>query len=219
MIKLVVNNDSKDPSEEPEELDKKLTFIDPLSQDSFFADFQRFSPKLFVFRAKDHKHELSCEMVLELKETLVPLENEESYFAPLIACNLPDINVQKFQARIGNDEYLQGILMFLFQLKILEQLFLFCEEKDAINLTMTIRHNNVDYLEIYRQFFISEEQVETPKGMQTQIVIPMTIEFYDHLLDFIDEIEKDFYQVLWHDQRTNSVIRQYLKYHASVSDE
>lgn len=100
--------------------------------------------------------------------------------------------------------------MYRFQLKILDQILLFCDEKDAVNLTLSISDSDLDYLEIYRRFFTSEEKVITARGEQTQIVIPTDIETYDGVLDFIDEIDKSFRQSLWHGQKINPAFRKYL---------
>src|ERR1700733_12476262 len=131
MLKLIINNSD---IVHRDESDAKQTAPDPSLQDSFLADFQEFSPNLYVLIAKDSGHELTCQMTLELKESFVYLDEErkEGYLVPVMACCFPSLDVQKFSEKVGWDNYLQGILMFQFQLKILEQLFLFCEEKDAV---------------------------------------------------------------------------------------
>jgi hypothetical protein len=114
------------------------------------------------------------------------------------------------QGKVMENHYLQGIIMYQFQLRILEQLLLFCEGQDAANLTINIHDNDIDYLEIYRRFFVSEEKVITARGEQTQIVIPTDIETYDGVLDFMDEIYRNFRQSLWREQRTNPAFQKYL---------
>jgi hypothetical protein len=101
--------------------------------------------------------------------------------------------------------------MFQFQLRILEQLLLFCDDKDAANLTLAIHDTDLDYLEIYRRFVISYEEVAKAREEQTEIVISTDIETYDEVLDFIDEVDKDLRQSLWRNQKTNPAFREYLK--------
>lgn len=195
-------------------LETKLATLKSSPQHSFLYDFQEFSPNLYVFRAKDLYHELACEMTLERQESFAysdEASEEEDYLIPIMSCNFPSINVQRFNEKVCWDQYLQGILMFQFQLKILEQLFLFCEDKDAVNLILTFNDADLDYLEVYRRFFISEEQVMTARGEQTEIVIPTDVETYDELVDFMDKVDRDFRRTLWRDQKVNSAFREYLK--------
>ncbi len=150
-------------------------------------------------RATEIYHELTLEMILELKERFVYSKGEaeeEVYLAPIIACALPRIDVQKLNEKACKDECLQEILMIQFQLKVLEQLFLFCEEKAAVNLILTMSDSNLDYLEMYRDFFISEEQVITARGEHTEVVIPTDVETYNKVIDFMDEVDKYVCQTL-----------------------
>jgi hypothetical protein len=187
------------------------------TNNSFMFHFQAFSPDLYAFRGEDGGHELLCEMTLELKETFVSFEEEEEgegYLAPVVTCHFPSISVQKFNAKVGFDAYLQGVVMFQFQLKILEQLLLFCEEKDAATLALTINDTNLDYLDIYSRFIVSARKVATARGEQTEIVIPADVETYDEVVDFMDEVEKKFRKTLWREQTSNLVFREYLKGYA-----
>jgi hypothetical protein len=183
-------------------------------------DFQEFSPNLYIFRAEDCGHELLCEMTLELKETFVNFEDEGEevgYLAAVVTCNFPSISVQKFNAKVGFDAYLQGVVMFQFQLKILEQLLLFCEEKDATTLVLTINDANLDYLDIYSRFIASARKVTTTKGEETEIIISTDVEIYDNIIDFMDKIEKSFRKTLWREQTVNLAFREYLKEYALSS--
>jgi hypothetical protein len=133
---------------------------------------------------------------------------------PVITCDFPHIDVQKLQEKVLGDQYLQGILMFQFQLRILEQLFLFCEGKDAVNLILTIHDADLDYLEIYRRFVISEEEIITERGEQTEIVISTDIETYDEVLDFMDRVDRDLRRTLWRGQKVNPAFQKYLIDHS-----
>jgi len=94
-----------------------------------------------------------------------------------------------------------------------EQLFLFCEEKDAANLTLTFNEADIDNLEIYRRFFIFEEQIIAARSVQTKIVIPTDVETFDAVIDFMDDLDADLRQTLWRDQKINSTFRKYLVDH------
>lgn len=186
----------------------------PSLSDSFICDFQEFSPHLHAFRVKDRTHELDCELILEVKKSFVSLEEEgekDSYLVPVVTCNFPTINLQRFNEKTGFDTYFQRLVMAQFQLTILEQLLLFCEQKDAANLALTINDDNRDYLEIYSRFFDSARQVTTEKGEQTEIMIPTDANTYDRVIDFIDKIDREFRCALWRMQSCNPALREYLK--------
>lgn len=217
MLKRVVHNiRSFDRDVLPQELDINSAPLTSSPPGSFLVDFQEFSSNLYVLRAKDLDHALTLEMILERKESFVSSKGEteeEACLAPIISCTLPRLDVQKFNEKACWNEVLQEILMIQFQLKVLEQLFLFCEEKDAVNLILAMHDSNLDYLEMYRDFFISEEQVITARGEHTEVVIPIDVETYNKVIDFMDEVDKYFRQTLWREQKANPVFQEYLRMH------
>lgn len=201
----------------PQGLEEKLVAL----SDSFLVHIQEFSPHLHTFMAKDYTHELLCKMTLEVKEVLVFREEEGAgYLAPVVACSLPAITLQKLNEKTGFDSYLQELLMGQFQLKILEQLLLFCEQQDAVNLMLTLNDTvndaDLNYLKFYRRFLVSEEQVTTSRGEETQIAIPTDMDTYDNVIDFMDKIDREFRCALWRGQSVNTAFRDYLKLNACV---
>lgn len=183
------------------------------SQHSFLWDFQEISSGIYIVRFQDTFHELSCEFALELKESFVPSEGETegSFIQPVLVGNFPSIDIQRFQQKILWDEYLQGMILIQFQLKILEKLLLFCENKQASYLLLTFNEANKDYLEIYQCFIISEEEILSTDGEQTEITIPSDVSAYDNLIDLIEEVDHKFRKTLWREQRVNPIYRHYLK--------
>lgn len=217
MLKLIINNSNTFHRDAlSKEIKIKQTVPNLSSQNSFLFDFQETSENLYAFRAQDLDHELSIEMNLERKErfSCSGEGKEEDYLVPVITCDFPHIDVQKLQEKVLGDQYLQGILMFQFQLRILEQLFLFCERKDAVNLILTIHDTDLDYLEIYRRFVFSEEEIITERGEQTEICISTDIETYDEVLDFMDRVDRNLRQTLWRGQKTNPAFQKYLIDHS-----
>lgn len=191
--------------------------------DSFLVDIQEFSPNLHIFIAKDYTHELLFKMTLEVKEIFVSLEEDSEgggYFAPVVACSFPSISLQKLNEKTSFDGYLQELLMGQFQLKILDCLLLFCEQEDAANLILTLNDTindaDLDYLKFYRRFLVSEEQVITSRGEETQIVIPTDVGTYDNVIDFIYKIDREFRCALWRGQSVNTAFRDYLKSNACL---
>jgi hypothetical protein len=219
MLKLVVNNISSlynNPLSQGSET--KPTPIISQPQNKFLVDIQAFSQNLYILRAQDFEHELKCEMTLELKENFNlldgVLEEEKKYLVPILTFNFPSIDVRRFNEKVCWDVYLQVILITQFQLKILKHLFIFCEKKDVVNLILTIDEADLDYLEIYRSFSISEEKIITARGEKTKVVIQTDVQTYDEVIDFMDEVEEDLYKTLWRDQKVNPAFRKYLIDHA-----
>jgi hypothetical protein len=203
----------------PQGLEEKLATL----SDSFLVHIQEFSPNLHVFMAKDYTHELLCRMTLEVKEVFVSVgEDGEGggHLAPVVACSFPSISLQKLNEKTSFDGYLQELLMGQFQLKILECLLLFCEQEGAANLILTLNDTVIDadpdYLKFYRRFLVSEEQVTTSRGEETQIMIPTDADTYDNVIDFMDKIDREFRCALWRGQSINSAFREYLKSNACL---
>lgn len=218
MLKLVVNNISSlysNPLSQGTETKPSPLISDP--QNKFLVDIQAFSQNLYILRAQDFEHDLKCEMTLELKEGFNLLDGEleeEKQLVPFLTCNFPSIDVQRFNEKVCWDVYLQVILVTQFQLKVLKHLFIFCEKKDVVNLILTIDEADLDYLEIYRSFSISEEKIITARGEKTKVVIQTDVQTYDEVIDFMDKVEKDLYRALWRDQKINPAFRKYLIDHA-----
>jgi hypothetical protein len=183
-------------------------------QQTFFFDFQEITPGFNVARFQNPFHELACEFILELKEIFLPSEDEEkeSFLQPVLVCDFPSIDTRRFLQKVLWDEYLQGMILIQFQLKILEQILLFGEDKCSSLLFLTFNEANQDYLEIYERFIISEGQF----GENIEIAISTDASVYDDLVDFMEEVNHKFRQTLWSEQRTNLIYRQYLKSEAFI---
>jgi hypothetical protein len=136
---------------------------------------------------------------------------EDGTLEVVIAANFPAIDLQGLNQIIHGNEYLQGMILIKFQLKILEQLLLFAENKDAGYLFLNFNEANLDYVEIYQRFIISQESILSARGEQIEIVMPTDVGTYDELIEFMDELEQDFQQNLWRAQKSDPIIRQYLK--------
>lgn len=211
MLKLVINNTH--PLYDRKVSDVPLT---PPPKNPFLFNFQQTSHNLYSFSAFDSDHSLACKIDVELKESYVnSQEGEEgNYLVPVAFCNFPNIDMRQLAEKVGWDEYLQASIMVQFQLEILEQLLLFCGEKGAAHLVLTINEANYDDLEIYRHFAFSEVQVITAEGEQTEIAISSAAETFDEVIEFTDKFDADFWKDLWHDQKNNPLFRKYLIDHS-----
>jgi hypothetical protein len=214
MLKLVINNTQPSCGKVPFHGNeaKAAPLTSPL-QNSLLVDFSQLCHNLYAFNLYDFEHKLDCKMNVDIRESYVSPQGqqaEEEYLVPKAFCNFPHIDVRRLAEKVSWDEYLQGAIMVQFQLKILEQLLLCCDEKDATHVVLTISNNDYEDLEVYRHFAISEEQVNTEAGNQTEIVISTDIETYDEIVDFMDAFDADFQKTLWRNQKSNLAFRKYL---------
>jgi len=208
MLKLVINNT------QPQSKQPFLQSGEGVgAKNSFFVNFRPLSQSLYAVSAYDLGHGLACEMNIEIKESYVySQENGEdcNYLVPMALCNFPSIDTQRLNEKVCWDEYLQGSLMIQFQLKILEQILLFCEGKEATHLTLTLNAHNDDYLEVYRPFALSKEHITTTKDDQIEILMSTDTQTYDNVVDSIEEFDSDFQKTLWRHQKTNPIMRRYI---------
>jgi hypothetical protein len=162
-------------------------------------------PYLYEMLVHDPSHYLKCDLILEVEEAL-----EESEAGSVI-CHFPTISDEALNDFVEEDETLYGMLMIQFQIQVLEQLLLFCATHYASELVIFADDDQADTLGIYQDFLTYKDQTLTHKGEKTEMVIPADRETFDAWVDFMDEINRKFQQSLWHDQKTNPVIRKYLK--------
>lgn len=214
MLELIHNVHQVTQQDVPETYKEEHVPVTGLSSATVLSHYQEISPNLYIFRFHDAHHELSCSLTLEMKNNFAVSEKTgiEDYLVPIFTGEFPTIDTLRLQRKVPWDDYLHVILMIRFHLKILEQLLLFCEEKNAIRLFLSFEEVNLDYMEVFRHFFSVETQVLTPRGKQTEIVIFIADGIYDKLLNFMNRLSHDFYQNLWRDQKVNPAYRQYLKY-------
>lgn len=178
------------------------------------VDIKEITTELYTANFYDMLHALNCEIILEKRSRFAHIDDhyeEGKSIETFLVCNFPQIDTQRLGSLICCDEYLQAMLIIQFQLNILEQMLLFCEEQGATYLTLNFNDSSLDYLEIYQNFIISQEEIITSQGEQTEIVIPSDVCTYDDLLDFMDNVKHEFLQTLWRDQKVNGAYRTYLK--------
>ncbi len=209
-LKLVVSNSTP--------VQKK-----PLSQTrdpntGFATEIQEKAHSRYVLVAYDPFHRLDCEIALEIRDNEDILEiydygeDEEQLEPRAVVCHFPNILAEELNEFVEGDETLYGMIIVQFQMKLLEQLLLFCSDHDAsILLVHTDNTAEGHALEIYRSAAIYEDKIPTITGTKTQLVIPTTLENFDNLLDLMDDVNQDFRKMLWEDQSTNPAIREYLK--------
>lgn len=205
-LELVVSNPN--PSQEPS---SSQTTSNSQIKPSFMAEVQLRGPNLYSLLARDPSHYLECELILETEE-----RDLDSLEPGAVICHFPNISDEKLQDHIWLDDTLYGIIMIQFQIKLLEQLLLFCATHYASKLMIFADDVQADALGVYQDFLTYKDQTLTYKGEKTEMVIPADQATFDAWVDFMERITIDFRQTLWREQRSNPFIRQYLKNHPLV---
>jgi hypothetical protein len=183
-------------------------------QEPFLFDFREVSHDLYHVNFQDLFHGLSCSFTIEKKSSFPQTEElaeDSNFLESIISCDYPVIDVERLLKKVLGEEYLYCMILIQFQLKILEQLILFAEGHNASNFVLNFNEANLDYIEIYEQFLISQEEILTARGEQTEITIPMDISLYDELIDHMDKVDREFQRTLWCKQKNNPILRHYLK--------
>lgn len=204
-LKLVVSNPS------PVKKKKLVPTLDP--NRGFVTEIEEKGQARYIMAACDPFHRLDCEIILEICDDEDVLEIYDGEANPrTVICHFPPIVDEELNEFIDGDETLCGMIMVQFQMKVLEQLLLFCSNQDASTLLVWVDDTCEGHaLEAYQNLATYEDKIPAITGTKTQLVIPTTLETFDNLMDLIDDVHKNFRQMLWEDQSNNPVIREYLK--------
>lgn len=199
MLRLIVSN--SEPSSKP--VFQPLS--PPIDRASFSSDVKLKGPNLHVMTVQDPGHYMNGELVLEVEESQCEYGNGS------VICHFPSFDTQELNNFICEDETLYGIIMIQFQMKIMEQLLLFCATHYASKLVIFADDILADEFEIYREFLSSRESTLAQNEKAEELTIPSNSQIYDEWIEFMDDVTLKFRQTLWQDQRTNPIVRQYLK--------
>ena len=161
---------------------------------------------LYEMIAKDPSHYLECNLALEVEEGLE--EDEEGK----VICHFSPIDEGLLNQLVLQDETLYSFILIQFQMKVMEQLLLFCSDQCASQLTIYMDDDQVGKFGIYESFLTRQDKIVTIDGDEkTEMVMPADQETFDVWVDFMDQTRQNFQQILWKDKKINSVIPFYLK--------
>lgn len=171
----------------------------------FVAKILPQDSRRYTIVAQDPSHNLDCELILELEK------DQGKYGGEALICYFPRIIDLQLKYLINYDDTLYEIIMVQFQMKILEQLFVFCANQCISKFIIYTSGTQVDELEIYREFLFYRGQLLPPKGNQNEISMFADSQTFESWIGFMNKVTSMFRHVLWQDYRINHTIRQYLK--------
>lgn len=203
-LKLVISNSSPASSQ-------KLTISNSSEPSCFTEEVRPRGPNLYEMHLKDPTYGLKCDLILEVEESLDKVDSSS------VVCYFPNIDQSALNGFVEEDETLFGLLMIQFQMRILEQLFLFCANHYASNLVIFVDDAQADELGIYQDFLAYKDETITSEGEKTELIIPADRETFDQWIDFMEEVDQKSKQTLWREQRNSPLVRHYLERHSVSS--
>lgn len=192
-LKLVVSNPA--PVQETP-VSSQLT---PSNLD-FMVKTRKIGQQVYEMIIQDPFHDLECSLILDI---------ERRGGETIAVCHFPDL-LDESHKLLDEDETLYGIIMVQFQMKVLEQLFLFCINHDASQLTIYMDDAQAEGFGIYQSFLVHCDETLTERGEQTEMVILTDQKTFDKWRTFMNKTNLDFEKDLWREQRSNPAIRRYL---------
>lgn len=193
-LTLVVSNPAPVPKAHAP---SSFTSLNP----EFTAKVQKRGDQLYEMNIQAPFHDLRCDLILEIER-----EGSET----TVVCHFPNI-LSESNKFLDEDESLYGIIAVQFQMKVLEQLFLFCTSHDASQLTIYMDDDQAEGFGILQNFLIHCEETLTENGEKTEMVISTDLEDFHKWRNFMEKTNLTLEQDLWREQRSNPAIRRYLK--------
>lgn len=193
-LKLVVSN--------PDPVQAASVPSQPTPSNAGFATKVRsIGTHVYEMSIRDPFHDLGCDLILDI---------EESRGKTVAVCHFPVIlnEPNKF---LHEDEDLYGIIVVQFQMKVLDQLFLFCTDQGASQLTIYMDDAQAEGFGIYQDFLVHCDETLTENGERTEIIVPTDQETFEKWRNFMKKTSHGFEQDLWRAQQLNPAIRHYLK--------
>ena len=192
-VKLIVSNPAPAQENSPSQPTP--------SKAGFSAKIRSIGTNVYEMNIRDPFHDLGCDLILEIEKR----EGET-----VAVCHFPVI-LNESNRFLDEDENLYGAIMLRFQMKVLEQLFIFCVSHNASQLTIYMDDAQAEGFGIYDDFLSHYDETLTENGEKTEMVISTNQETFDKWLGFMAEMSLKVEQNLWREQRTNPVVRHYLK--------
>ena len=193
-LKLVISNPT--PIQEAPAVSQRVS-----STTGFAANVKKRSADLYEMNIQDPFHDLACDLILDI---------ETSMSETVVVCHFPAI-LNESNRFLDEDEDLYGAIMLRFQMKVLEQLFMFCANHNASQLTIYMDDAEAEGFGVYDDFLSHYDEALTENGEKTEMVIPTDRKTFDKWFGFMTEMNLKLEQDLWREQRTNPAIRHYLK--------
>ena len=197
-LRLVVSNP---PANLKAEEEKPLEPSEaPLPKTDFSVKLSKLG-KVYKMVIHDHFHDLENEFHLDI---------ERYNGRKVVTCQFPNI-MEKVEGYMDCDESLYGVIAVQFQLTVLKQLFLFCRKFRVPMMTLYMDNELAQKLEVYDNFLADYDDALSVGDEESQMDFETHRHAFSVFRKYFKESLHKMEQGLWHDQRENPVIRDYLK--------
>jgi hypothetical protein len=171
----------------------------------FTVEVKNRGPYLYEMAIYEPSHYLECTLTIEIEESRDGLKPGQ------VICHFATIEDESLRDFVEEDETLYGMIMVQFQMKVLEQLLLFCGKHYVSQLILYTDDRQAEQLGVYEAFLIDQNQPLSMRGEKTEMVIPVNPKIFADWLNFMAQTTVKFMQELWREQPSNPIIRDYLK--------
>jgi hypothetical protein len=214
MLKLVYVNPNLTPTPEEIPVDPESSAIilsqkTPFREEVLAGILPHFAAKAeftglssYTMHVRDISHYLSCALTLEVQEN-----SDESAFGEVV-CHFPVIQEEYLEAFLWEDELLINAIMMQFYLKILERLFTFCTNHNALNLVIHANAREAKKMDIYKAFTVHTDEMLSHHGRTKILHIPTNTATYDKVIQCMAEVGENFREMLEED---DPIVQQYAK--------
>ena len=156
-LKLVVSNPPPALKENPPE----TTYGDT----GFTTEIKDKGYPYYTLVARDPFHFLNCEIGLEIRD------NEGKGKHKAVECHFPNILAEGLEEFIEEDEFLYGMILVRFQMKLLREIFLFCNSRQSLSLLINVEDTPQGHaLRIYEKLATYQNKILPPTGIKIQLV-------------------------------------------------
>lgn len=178
---------------------------------SFAAEVHVESDGCYTMVAQDVANFLTCALTLEIREKETEGRGQEGLKPREIICHFPKIDDDQLKVLVWHDVILYGIIMVMFQMRILERLLLLCSHYRAENVVIVAEGEGAKDMEVYRDFLDHQGQEIVSMQEQTRLFIPADQETVHDWTDFMEMMTLRLGQILRRERKTSAAIQQYLR--------
>lgn len=167
----------------------------------FMYEEHCISLNIYEINIQEPLHDLKCNLILDIGET---------YNEIITSCHFP-VMLNKTNQILEQDEELYGIIEIQFQMKVLEQLFLFCARHNSSLLIIYMDDAQAEGFEIYHDFIAHCNDVRTNYSDKEKMLIHTDRATFTKLINFMSDMNLHLEQEMWRGQRDNPFVKHHLK--------
>jgi hypothetical protein len=174
------------------------------------VEIMESTPAFMRLTGADSRHHLKCTMELALANTPNFLHKHvEGPLEHVLLCT--NVMLHKPTTSYFYDEVLDQVLSIKILMQCLEELYLYSAKKLTSGLLFVINEDQISLISAFEELISYAETYKNNNNEKTIFFIPTDLASYDFFLELKEEIHMELHQLLWSNQRSSALVRQYLK--------